>query len=138
LHILGTVFSQFLTKEISTSRNIKDRLNRQKVTSTLTKINEALKTIKLSDKGNFFFFGYDEYDQFISVILEPEREYKGFYYSCSSTFVVDIVFPYFERKYGSIIFISGEQCNVYILIDGQFQKKRTINGNIQKRQKKGG
>lgn len=136
--ILGTVFSQFLTKELSTSRNIKDRLNRQKVVSTLTKIGESLKSTKLSEKGNFLFFGYDEYDNFISVILEPEREYKGFYYSCSSTFEVDIVFTYFERKYGSIIFISGDECYIYILVDGQFQKKRTINGNIQKRQKKGG
>lgn len=138
LLILGTVFSQFITKELSTSRNIKDRVNRQKVTSTLTKLGESLKTVKLSNKGNFFFFGYDEYDNFISVVLEPEREYKGFFYSCSCKFIVDPIFQFFERKYGSIIFISGEECLIYVLIDGQFHKKKTINGNLQKRQRKGG
>lgn len=136
--ILDIAFSQFLTKEISESRNIKDRLNRQKVTSTLVKLNEYLKTAVLSNKGNFFFFGYDEYGTFVSIMLEPSIEYKGFYYSCSSTFVTDIISSYFEARYGSIIFINGDETAIYIFNNGSFQRKPIINGNLTKRQTKGG
>ncbi len=135
--ILGFVFSKFITKELSSSRNIKDRLNRQKVVTTLTRLGETLKDYP-NKKGLFIFFGFDEYDIFISKIKEPQIEYTGFYYSCSDSFVIDPILKYFETKYGSIIFISGIECLIYTFQEGQFIKNASINGNLVKRHKKGG
>ena len=144
LHVLQslrlkiTAFSQFLTKEIASSRNIKDRQNRQKVHTTLTRLYETMKNIDISNykNGMFIFTGFNDYDQFICQIIEPYIEYNGFYYSCSSKFVIDE--SYFIKKYGSITFIDGEITYIYVLINGSFVKFKTVDGNLVKRHKKGG
>lgn len=126
---------------MASARNIKDRLNRQKVTSIITRISESLHKINFNTeykRGIFIFCGYDEYDTFIMELLEPEIEYRGFFYSCSNSFRTDVCLPYFEKKYGSITFICGDYTDIYIFIDGRFIKYKTINGLLIKRQKKGG
>lgn len=112
-------------------------MNRQKVVTTLTRLSENLKECT-NTKGLFIFFGFDEYDNFISVIKEPQIEYTGFFYSCSDSFVIDPILQYFETKHGSIIFINGTECFIYIFQDGEFVKRASLNGNLIKRQKKGG
>jgi len=110
------------------------------VTTTLTRLNEHIKTMKLTEykNGIFFFFGFDEYDNFITKVLQPQISYSGFFYSCSDKFETDLILPYFEDKYGSITFINGDICYIYTFTKGLFVKYKTIDGNLQKRQRKGG
>lgn len=131
------VFSNFLDKEISTAKNIKNRLNRHNVVNTLTKIREFIKSIKYP-KGVFIFAGVDEYDEYIFKFLEPEIELNTFMYDCSNKFDIYNIDKYMKKHDGSIIFVNGNECLIYLWTNGNFHKMRHIDANLVKRHKKGG
>lgn len=127
-----------MKKELATSRNIKDRCNRQNVTTTLNRIGEFVKTLTIDENGLFLFFGFDQFGDFVTESVIPIMKFSTFYYSCSSKFETDRVIEYMDEKTGSITFISGEECFIYELRSGSFVRIHNMSGNLQKRQKKGG
>lgn len=130
------VFSSFLTKELATAKNIKDRVNRNNVTRILTKILENV-DIKKYSNGVFVYAGIDEYKQEILEIIEPVMKLDIFSYNCSNKFDTDIIQKYLISYSGSIIFVNGKECIIYEYVN-QFIKRKHINANLIKRHKKGG
>lgn len=130
------VFSSFLTKELATAKNIKDRVNRNNVTRILTKILENV-DIKKYSNGVFVYAGIDEYKQEILEIIEPVMKLDIFSYNCSNKFDTDIIQKYLISYSGSIIFANGKECIIYEYVN-QFIKRKHINANLIKRHKKGG
>lgn len=131
------VFSQFLSKEISTAKNIKDRLNRKNVCRLLNILTERLPLQNFS-KGLIVFAGIDETGKEIVEFVEPNINVKVFYYNCGNKFCTDITNKYMIDCSGVIIFSSGNECIIYEFNEGMFNVHRRINADLQKRQKKGG
>ncbi len=132
------VFSIFLTNEITTSKNIKDRLNRQHVTKLLNKILEKSKTI-INTNGLFIYAGINKFGENIFEIIEPICKCDIFYYNCGNKFNIDIIQKYMvqcENK-GTIIFANGNECVIY-KYENQFIKFKHLNAHLVNRQKKGG
>ena len=136
LFLQSTLFSTFLDNELSTARNIKDRVNRHNVTKILTKISELTKNKKY-DNGIFIWAGIDEYNEFILETLIPEIENDKFIYNCSNKFIIDFVQNYMKKLDGSIIFANGNECIIYEW-NFRFIKRKHIDANLIKRHKKGG
>lgn len=129
-------------KEISDSKNIKNRLNRQNVQRLLTIINQKFSQINLHKHyqlGLFCFIGINEYSEEIIEFIEPEIKFNKLYYSCSNHFDVHITNKYIGiHLHGNLIFANGDECLCYQFKEGQFKKLFGINGNLIKRHKKGG
>lgn len=132
-------YNDFLTKELGTAKNIKDRLNRHNVCKTLKKISEKLTTnIYDINNGLIIFAGIDEYDDEIFEIIQPELKISMFYYNCGDKFITSIISDYLVCYSGYIVFSNGELCLIYIYRNGKFEMVKNITANLQKRQKKGG
>ncbi len=125
-----------MDNELSTARNIKDRVNRHNVIKILTKIYELTKN-KIYEKGIFIWCGIDEYNDFILETIIPEIDNDKFIYNCSNKFIVDFVKDYMKKLDGSIIFANGNEC-IFYEWDFKFLKKKHIDANLIKRHKKGG
>ena len=136
MSLQSIVFSTFLTNELTTAKNIKDRVNRHNVIRILTIINERLK-IEKNETGLFIYSGIDEYKDEILQIIRPLHKVDIFYYNCSNQFNIEIVKDYLQNYSGLIIFANGEECFIY-KYDNQFIKIKHIDANLDKRQKKGG
>jgi peptide chain release factor subunit 1 len=136
LSLQSTIFSTFIDNEITTARNIKDRINRHNVIKILTKINEYTKGNKY-ENGIFIWAGINEYNEFIFEKLIPEIENDKFIYNCSNKFVTDFVQDYMKKLDGSIIFANGNECIIYEW-NYKFIKRKHIDANLIKRHKKGG
>ena len=130
------MFSTFIVKELSSAKNIKNRINRQNVLKLLTKIKSNIINIK-NNKGLLVFCGIDEYNKEILEIIEPEIKCNIFYYKCKNKFDTEYINIYFKKYNGTIIFSNGNETIIYIY-DNEFKKIKYINGNLQKRHKKGG
>jgi hypothetical protein len=129
-------FSQFLTTELATASNIKDRANRQSVIRVLKKISEKTKLTKYP-KGIFIFAGIDQYGKEIYEQIEPHISLDIFYYNCGNKFKIDNVEKYISSYNGTIIFANGDECIIYQIKD-KFVKYKHLNANLIKRHKKGG
>lgn len=142
LFLQNTVFSTWLTKEISVASNIKNRSNRQNVQRLLTILNQKFSNINLNihyQLGIFCFVGINEYGEEIIEFIEPDVKLDLFYYSCSNKFETVLLSKYIGIKYsGTIIFANGEECMAYQFVRGEFVKIFGLNGNLVKRHNKGG
>lgn len=142
LFLQNTVFSTWLTKEISAASNIKNRSNRQNVQRLLTILNQKFSNINLNihyQLGIFCFVGINEYGEEIIEFIEPDVKLDLFYYSCSNKFETTLLSKYIGTKYsGTIIFANGEECLGYQFVRGEFVKIFGLNGNLVKRHNKGG
>lgn len=136
---IGIVFSTFLTKELSTARNIKDRLNRQVVVRTLTRIREKLGVVR-NTNGLIVFAGVDQYDSELMEIFDLKEGIRLdiFYYNCSKKFDVEFASKFLQQYDGTIVFANGNECMIYAFEGGSFQRTKHITANLQKRQRKGG
>lgn len=128
-----------MTKELGTARNIKDRLNRQVVVRTLTRIRERLSVAK-NTNGLIVFAGVDEYDQELLDVFDLKDGVRLdiFYYNCSNKFDVEFASKYLEHIDGTIVFANGNECMIYSFEGGAFRRTKHITANLQKRQRKGG
>lgn len=128
-----------MTKELSDARNIKDRLNRQVVVRTLTRIKEKLGLLR-NTNGLILFAGINEFnDEIMEVIdLKDGVRLDVFHYNCSKKFDTDIAFKYVQSCEGSIVFANGNECMIYSFEGGTFTRKKHLSANLQKRQRKGG
>ena len=133
------VFSSFITSELNTSRNIKDRKNRHNVCRILTHLNEIIsnKTSKLS-MGLIIYAGIDEYEKEIYEIIQPKLKLDIFYYNCGSKFITYMAEKYVIDYSGNIVFANSDKCMIYELVNGEFKLKKQFDALLQKRQKKGG
>jgi len=102
----------------------------------LTKINEFTKN-KVFSNGIFLFVGFNADDEFICKYIIPTLKSNLFLYKCCNRFYTDYVEKYLKSYDGSIIFANGNDCFIYEW-NNQFIKKKHINANLIKRQKKGG
>jgi hypothetical protein len=133
------IFSQFLTKEIKSAENIKDRSNRHNVLRVLGIIQTNLDYFQMNNnKGLFIFCGIDEFGEEILHVLEPQLQSNMFYYNCGSKFITDIFERYFDNYTGSIIFVDGEECIIYKFNGSEFEQTVRFDSRIGKKQKKGG
>lgn len=137
LYQINTVFSTFITKEISTANNIKNRINRQLVLRLLKVIQEFMLNNKIDKNGIILYAGTNEYDIEIFKAFTPKITLNQFYYNCGKKFVVDRFIELFDDIKGYIIFANGDNCNIY-KFESTFVKIKSINGNLIKRQRKGG
>jgi peptide chain release factor subunit 1 len=142
LFLQSTVFSTWLTKEISAASNIKNRSNRQNVQRLLTILNQKFSSINLNtsyQSGIFCYVGINEFDEEIVEFIEPDIKLDLFYYSCSNKFETSLISKYIGNKFeGTIIFANGDDCLGYQFISGEFVKIFGLNGNLVKRHNKGG
>lgn len=133
------MFSTFLTKELSTATNIKDRSNRKNVVRILKMIQSRIKAKEhLYTNGILLYAGIDQYDDEVFHLVEPTISMNQFYYDCGNKFQVDRFRRFFVDVSGWIAFADGEQFLLYQFIDGKFVKKAHKTANLIKRQKKGG
>lgn len=130
------MFSTFLTKEIATSKNIKNRINRQNVIRILTKIQVNMVN-KTYINGVLIYCGIDNNNREIFELIEPEIECNIFYYNCGNKFITDYIGKFSEKECGSIIFVNGNETIIYSY-NGKFNKIKQFNANLIKRHKKGG
>jgi hypothetical protein len=130
------MFETFLRKEITSAKNIKDRINRQNVQRILTKIQVGVDVKKYS-KGLFIFAGIDEYEEEIFELVEPIIKCDHFKYTCSNKFDIFSIKDYLSEYSGTIIFANGKECLIYEY-KNDFIKKKHINANLIKRHGKGG
>lgn len=130
------MFSTFLTKELATSVNIKNRINRQNVIKILTKIKVNIGS-KIFKNGIIIYCGVDNNNYEIFELIEPEYECNDFYYNCGKKFNTTYIDKYFSKNNGHIIFTSGNETIIY-KYNGKFTKVKHINANLIKRHKKGG
>lgn len=122
---------------MSTSRNIKDRINRKNVCRTLTKLLGHLHTKDFS-KGLIVYAGINEFEEEIFEFIEPTVKLNIFYYNCGDKFNVDIASDYLTEHTGNIIFANGDECIIYKFTNGSFVIVKKLNACLQKRQKHGG
>lgn len=142
LSLQSTVFSTWLTKEISAASNIKNRSNRQNVQRLLTILNQKFLSVNLNVNylsGIFCYVGINEFGEEIVEFIEPDIKLDLFYYSCSNKFETEILVKYIGNNFeGTIIFVNGDDCFGYQYILGEFLKIFGLNGNLVKRHNKGG
>lgn len=122
---------------MTTSRNIKDRINRKNVCKLLKSLSEKLSCKKFT-KGIIIFAGIDEFGEEIFEFIEPNLCVNIFYYNCGGKFNTDILGNFMQECAGNIILANGNECIIYEFINGGFMKKAHINACLQKRQKHGG
>jgi len=134
--VFSSGFGTFLNKELTTAKNIKNRVNRHNVQKLLTKILEIV-DIKKYPNGLFIYAGIDDFDTEIFELIEPIMKCDIFYYNCGNKFNIDIIKKYLESQSGSIIFANGDECLIYEY-QNKFIKKKHITANLIKRHKKGG
>lgn len=130
------MFSSFITKELATAKNIKNRVNRQSVIRCLNKIHVNIGN-KTFINGCIIYCGIIETGDEILEIIEPLIECKIFYYNCGSKFNTEFIDKFSSPIKGYIIFLNGEECIIY-KYNNKFIKQKHISGNIIKRHKKGG
>lgn len=133
----STVFSQFIDKELHTSKNIKNRLNRKNVCRILNCLNERLPKQDFT-KGLIVYAGIDTYGKEIFEFIIPNIVITQFYYYCGSKFILDFYEKYMQTCSGNIIFANGDECIIYQFYGGTFIIKKRFNACLQKRQTKGG
>ena len=92
---------------------------------------------KVTENGIIIYAGTNEYDTEIFRAFVPKIVLNQFYYNCGKVFIVDRFLNLFEEIKGYIIFANGDVCNIY-KFESKFIKTKSINGNLIKRQKKGG
>jgi peptide subunit release factor 1 (eRF1) len=98
-----------------------------------------LKTIKLTDNGLYLFVGINEYDKEYVKCLEPLIMNEHFIYNCGSKFETSILEMEIKKNNNIYYFILINGYETYIYkYDGTFRIIERINGNLIKRQKKGG
>ncbi len=130
-----TVFSTFVSKELNTAKNIKDRKNRHNVVRILTMMN----SIKIDlNNGSIIFAGIDETETEILEIITPNVKMNMFYYNCGDSFKTEICYEFIKTCSGNVVFADGDDCFIYKFDSGKFRLIKRLNGNLQKRQKKGG
>jgi len=137
----SSVFSQWLGKEISMAKNIKDRTNRQNVQRILTVIQQRLvgSGFDYNQLGIFCFVGINEFSDEIVEFIEPDNKIVQFYYSCANKFHIEPTEKYIGTNVsGVLVFANGNECLCYQFMRGQFVKLFGINGNLTKSHKKGG
>lgn len=133
--------TSFLTKELKTANNIKDRSNRQCVERVLKILIEKVKNVKNFREiknGLCCYVGITSQNNEVCEILETSVVCNKFVYNCGSKF---ILFPeLFENNTNSsnLIVITGDITLIYSVVSDTFTIKKKINGNLIKRQKKGG
>lgn len=134
----GTAFSTFLTRELGTARNIKNRLNRQVVTRTLNRIRERLSLVR-NTNGLVVYAGVDEFNREVLEVIDLKDGIRldVFSYNCSNRFDTDIAIKHLKTCDGTIVFANGNECIVYAF-QGSFRKMKHMTANLQKRHKKGG
>ena len=134
-----SIFSQFVTKEIKSANNIRDRTNRHNVTRILEMISTNLEALhKNNKKGLFIFSGIADSGEEIFEVLEPSLQSKMFYYNCGNKFITDIFDSYYDEYNGSIIFASGDECIIYKFNAGVFEQHMRFDSRIGKKHSKGG
>jgi hypothetical protein len=142
LHLLFhqcIAFSQWIAKEITTAKKIKNRINRQSVINTLIRINEFVSNAKYP-KGMFIFAGINEYNEKILYTIEPIVKSTTFIYDCSNRFNTHFIQKHMEELSGTVVFVNGNEYYIYVWssVLGTFKKFKQHDACLQKRQKKGG
>lgn len=118
--------------------NIKDRRNRNNVNRLLKIISEKLKGINKFDKGLFMYVGIGNDAEYVEMFESPYKNTE-FFYRCDSKFYTDSLREMIENNTDIhyLILIDGEETHIY-KYDKIFILIERINGNLIKRQKKGG
>jgi hypothetical protein len=128
----------FIQKEIKEAVNIKEKGNKKNVMRILTIINTILKTTTIEENGFLLFVGIDREGKEVKHMITPMNPITEFYYTCSKKFEIDQFLSLFTSiPMGNVVFISGEECYIY-QYTGCWKKIKSLNGNLIKRQKKGG
>lgn len=92
---------------------------------------------KINTNGIIIYAGTNEYNVEILKTFTPKISLNQFYYNCGKQFIVDRFVELFNDIKGYIIFANGDCCNIY-KFESSFIKIKSINGNLIKRQRKGG
>jgi len=135
------VFSGFLVKELTSSNNVKDKINRLSIQRLLRILqSHFLVHQTLPPNGLCCFVGIDVFDRELVTIFEPVLMVTSFTYSCGRCFDYESVVKAFETASDDVYVatVTGEEARIYSWSNNIFTLKHTINGLLIKRHKKGG
>lgn len=121
--------------EISLATNIKDKLNRNQVVTSLKRIQVFLKTLRsIPETGIAIYAGNDEL-----YTISPPLPIPTFLYRCDRRFYTDVLIPLYEVKETvCVTMANGDGYLVYLVKGTRIECIRKKSIKLQKRQSKGG
>ena len=137
------MFSTFLTKEYSSSNNVKDKVNKLSIQRLLRILQTYFSTYQtIPPNGICCFVGIDNSNNEITNIFEPKLIATRFIYSCGKHFDYDAVVSAYKspecNSKSYVATITGDETRIYSYADNIFTPIYLINGLLIKRHRKGG
>lgn len=142
-HVFDEIKNQ-ITKEISTSLNIKNKINKKKVNSSLKMILNYIKKINTLGaslkNGIAIYSGINDLNEEIFEFIILDIPIKNKIYSCDKQFHIDFLYNYIniDNKKYLVIYLDGNSTYYYEKNMTDLKQIKSLHFDRQKKQKKGG